>query len=105
MTTRGNRNANTIGLQCLVDQCLVLGQEESSIFSEKPSSRMTCKEGQLSPHELGTRTFQSKHSHPQWNQESVKGRGEAQKVGALSTPKNTNPRTKEMLRQKATSLF
>jgi len=40
------------------------------------------------------------HSHPPRNQESAKGRGEAQKVGALSTPKNTNPRTKEMLRHK-----
>jgi len=95
MTTRGNRNANYIGLQCLVDQCQVLGQEESSIFSEKPSSRMTCKEG-----------LSHLQSRPPRDQESAKGRGEAQKVGALSTPKNTNPRNKRNAKaQEATSLL
>jgi len=42
-TKRGNRNANNIGLQCLDDQCLVLGQEESSIFSQKPSPEILAK--------------------------------------------------------------
>ena len=59
---------------------------------------MTCKEGQLSPHELGTCTFQSKHSHPQWNQESVKGGGEAQKVGTFP---NQRAITQEQKRREA----
>jgi len=62
------------------------------LFAEAFSGN-TCKEGWLSPHEIGTCTFQSKHNIPNETRESPRRRKPKKKVP--SSTKENNPRTKK----------
>jgi len=72
------------------------------LFAEAFSGN-TCKEGWLSPHEIGTCTFQSKHNIPNETRESPRRRKPKKKVP--SSTKENNPRTKKKRSPKATSLL
>jgi len=72
------------------------------LFAEAFSGN-TCKEGWLSPHELGTCAFQSKHNIPNETRETPRRRKPKKKVP--SSTKEHNPRTKKKRSPEATSLL
>jgi len=84
MTTQGYREANSIGLQCLVDQCQILGQMESNIFRRILSSKLTSLEGLSHP-----------QSHPPKGHKKVSKEEERPKKKVPSQPQRSLTQAKK----------